>query len=317
MAYQNTTAEIRPELTSVLEEALALDNYLIGLDILPVFQVDRSSGEYRKLTMTASELAKAGDKERGPKSPYPEVDWTWEKDNYKTVDRGLTQKIDDSIANDVVQAFDLESQASKQLLRRIRLSHEQRVAAKIFNTSNFDAVNSTVAYTSVNKATMDFAEDVHAALNRIRARGESPNTMVLSRPVWDRVRTSDLLAKYFFGALGGGQQITLEMLAKNFQVGSVRIADAVVDTADKGQTAAMSYVWANTHVWIGEVQGGDFSVGGAGRTLVWTGDTGGAPFVTETYRDENVRSDVIRVRSNLDEKIVNARAGTLITTQFA
>ena len=317
MAYQNTAAEIRPELNSVLEEALAIDNYLIGLDILPVHTVDRSSGEYRKLTMTASELARSQDAVRASKSAYPEVDWTWEKDNYRTIDRGLIQKIDDVISADVSQAFDLEAQASKQLLRRVRLAHEQRVAAKVFNASNFDAVAAGAAYTLANKATMDFAEDTNAALKRIRMRGQNPNTMVLNRDVWDRVRTSDLLAKFFFGALGGGQQITLDMVAKNFGLQSVKIADAIYDTADKGKTASLAYIWANTHVWIGEVAGGDFAAGGAGRTLVWTGDTGGSTFVTETYRDEDKRSDVIRVRSNMDEKIVMANAGTLITTNFA
>ncbi|MEY4489003.1 MAG: hypothetical protein RIQ79_1511 [Verrucomicrobiota bacterium] len=317
MAYQNTTAEIRPELNSVLEEALAVDNFLIGLDIFPVFQVDRRTGQYRKLTLAASELLKAGDTKRAPKTAYPEVDWTWELDSYATYDRGLTQKIDDSISNDVAHAFDLESQAAKQLLRRVRLSHEQRVSAATFNTSNFDSANSTVAYTAANLATIDFIEDVKIRLNALRARGEYPNTMVIPRGVWDRVRKADLTAKFFFGSLGGGKNVTLDMLMGEFMLQSIKIADAVVDTADKGQTPSVSYIWANTHVWIGDVKGGDFGGGGAGRTLVWSGDTGGSTFVSETYRDENIRSDVLRVRSNMDEKVVSSKAGTLIVTQYA
>lgn len=318
MAYQNTNAEIRHELVSVLEEALAADKYTIGLDLFPVVPVDRSSGEYRKLTVTASELLKAGgDLKRGPKGSYPEVDWTWEKDSYLTVDRGIEQKIDDVISADVAHAFDIESQASKQLLRRVRLAHEQRVKAKIFDSATFDAVNSTVAYTQANIATMDVPLDILTAVDRIRGRGEECNTMVLSRQAWNRVRLSDKLAKYFFGSLGGAQQITPQMFAEKFEIPNIRIGDAVADTAQKGQAASLGYIWTNDYIWIGNIQGGDFSAGGAGRTIVWTGDTGGALFVTETYRKEDIRSDVIRVRSNLDEKVVSPRSGTLITTQYA
>lgn len=318
MAYQNTSAEIRPEITSVLEEAIASDKYTIGLQLFPVVPVERSSGAYRKLTVNASELLKAGgDLKRGPKGSYPEVDWTWEKDSYDTYDRGIEQKIDDTIAADVAQSFDVEAQASKQLLRRVRLAHEQRVKAKLFDNTTFDAVNSTVAYTAVNTPTMDVPLDILSAIDRIKGRGEELNTMVLSRQAWNRVRLSDRLAKYFFGSLGGAQQITPQMFAEKFEVPTVLIGDAVVDTAQKGQAATLGYIWTNDFIWVGNVQGGDWSAGGAGRTIVWTGDTGGSTFVAESYRREEIRSDVLRVRSNMDEKVISARSGTLITTQYA
>jgi hypothetical protein len=318
MPYQNTSAEIRPELTSILEEAMAIDTFLIGLDILPVFQVERKSGEWRKLTLDTAALAKAGDAVRAPKTAYKEVDFTWTKDSYAVTDRGLKQTIDDSVGNDVAHVFDLESQAAKNLLRRVRLSLEQRIKAAIFNTSNFDSANALVAYTAANIATIDFVEDVKARLNALRMRGEYPNTMVISRKVYDRVRKADLTAKFFFGALGGGKNVTIALLEEEFGL-KIKIADAVVDTAGEGLPAVMSYIWTTDYIWIGDVQGGDITngaSGGAGRMVVWAGDTGGSTFVTETYRDEDKRSDVVRVRSNMDEKIVSSKAGTLIVTNW-
>lgn len=318
MAYSNTAAEIRPELNSVLEEALGAEKSFIGLDLLPVFTVDRSSGEYRKLTVASTNLLKSGgDLQRGPKGSYPQVDWTWEKDSYLTIDRGIEQFIDDVLANDVAHAFSVEAQASKLLLRRVRLAHEQRTKAKIFSTEAFDAVNSVVAYTEANIATMDVPADIIAAVDRIRARAEECNTIVFGRESWNRVRRSDKLAKFFFGQLGGSQQITPQMFADKFEIANIRIGDAVVDTAQVGRPASLSRVWTPDYIWVGNVQGGDYSAGGAGRTLIWTGDTDGNLFVSETYRKEDIRSDVIRVRSNTDEKIVSPRSGTLITTQYA
>jgi hypothetical protein len=300
-----------------LEEALASDSYFIGDKVFPIFTVDRNVGEYRKITMSASELLKTGDTTRAPKSGYGQIDRTFEKDSYRTVDRGLEEDIDDVHAGEVSHAFDLEATSAKLLLRRIRLGHEKRVAAATMNAANFDAVNSTVAYTNANLATFDFAVDVQAAIKRLKLRGEVANTLVLNRDVYDRVRLSDKFAKFLFGPLGGGQQITEEMLGKAFGIPNVLVADAAEDTAGKGLTPSLGYIWTPNYIFVGNVQGGDFSAGGVGRTLVWTGDTGGAPFVTETYRKEAVRSDCIRVRSNTDEKVVSKPAGTLITTQWA
>jgi hypothetical protein len=39
--------------------------------------------------------------------------------------------------------------------------------------------------------------------------------------------------------------------------------------------------------------------------------------VTETYRNETRRSNIVRVRQNTTEKIVDATQGTLITTQYS
>jgi hypothetical protein len=55
--------------------------------------------------------------------------------------------------------------------------------------------------------------------------------------------------------------------------------------------------------------------GGAGFTLVWNAE--GGIFVSETYRDEKRRSNMVRVRQNTTEKVINANAGTLITTQWS
>jgi flagella basal body P-ring formation protein FlgA len=55
---------------------------------------------------------------------------------------------------------------------------------------------------------------------------------------------------------------------------------------------------------------------GVGRTIVWTADAPGM-FVTETYRSEPRRGDMVRVRMHSAEKIVDATAGELLTTGWA
>jgi hypothetical protein len=50
----------------------------------------------------------------------------------------------------------------------------------------------------------------------------------------------------------------------------------------------------------------------AGRTFVLDELTGGELFVTETYRDESIRSDRLRVRQDDDTNVINENSGILL-----
>jgi hypothetical protein len=314
--YLNPTALIRPELSAVVEEAAFADNYFIGLKVFPVYNSERDTGEYYKITKSAAELQKKNVTDRAAKSPYGKVDRTFEKDSFTCKDRGLEEDLDDTVTAKLTNFFSTEQVTSKLLLRSIMLDHEARVAAEVFNATNFDATNSNVAYTEALLATMNFPLDIQNAIKLVRKRGEDVNSLVLNRDVFDRIRRSTLMASFLFGPLGGGQQITEGMLGKAFGIQNVLIADATIDSSKKGQTAAAGYIWSSDYIWVGNIQGGDFAAGGAGRTIVWTGDAA-STFVTETYRNEAIRCDTIRVRTHTTEKVISAPSGTLITTQFA
>lgn len=316
--YANSNAIIRADIMSVVEEAQAADSYFIGTQIFPLFHVERDTGEYYKMTKAATELMKANSTARAPKAAYGEVDRTFVKDSYVCEDRGIEEAIDDTVTAKMSRYFSMEVTSAKLLARGVRLGHEARVAAQVYNASNFDAVEASVEYTKAAIDTIDFAEDVQSAIKRVKQRGEFVNSIVMNRDVYDRIRVSTKFAKFLFGHLGGGQQVTEQMIGKAFGIPNVFVADATVDGSKKGQTPSLSYVWGSNYIWVGNVQGGDYANGGAGRTLVWTGLDNSTDFlVTETYRDELHRSDKVRVRTHTAEKVINPAAGTLITTGFA
>lgn len=314
--YRNSDAVIRPELSTVVEEAAAADLYFIGLKVFPLYNALHKTGEFMKITKAASESMKKNVTERAQKGSYGRVDRTYEKDNYSCVDRGLEELIDDAVTAELKDFFPTEVVTSKLLLRAIMFDHESRVQAQVFNTGNFDATAAAVNYTDALIATINFPVDVQNAIKLVKKRGEMPNTILMNRDVYDRIRRSTLMSYFLFGPLGGGQQITEDMLGKAFGIPNVLIADASYDSSNKGQSAAAGYIWPSTYIWVGNVQGGDFSAGGAGRTITWTGDADSA-FVTETYRSEQNRSDVIRVRQHTAEKVISAPSGTLITTSYS
>ena len=51
-----------------------------------------------------------------------------------------------------------------------------------------------------------------------------------------------------------------------------------------------------------------------GAAIGLDADGSGELFTVESYRDEDIRSDLVRVRQDTDEKIVSEAAGVLIAT---
>jgi hypothetical protein len=336
--YRNTAAVIRPDLQAVVEQARGAERFLIADRILPIYPVARRNGEYHFLGLAKAELLATdlgNSTLRAPKTAYKRVDRTYEKKSFLCVDRGLTEAIDDGERKDVAPSFDMESTTTRLLVRNNRLAREARVASTIMNASTFTSDNSKVAYTEGNIETLDIAYDIEAAIAKVNKRGEMTNTIIMSRNVWSRIRRSTLLRKYIFGESGGNMQITREVFAKAFSENgaiTVEVAEASYSTAKKGQAVAdanLGYIWGDTYIWVGSIATGvptravDPSMNGpitlpegVGATFVWA-EEAPSQFVVETYRDEDIKSDIVRVRNYDVEHIMNANSGTLITTQYA
>jgi hypothetical protein len=58
--------------------------------------------------------------------------------------------------------------------------------------------------------------------------------------------------------------------------------------------------------------GNDFREPCIGRTFHWAGDGSSIDGAIESYRDEVVRSNIIRVRHDVDEVVLYAQAGHLL-----
>ncbi len=321
--YPTSGATIRADLNIKVEEASAAERFYIARFVMPPLSVDAKSGTYPKLQIADAELAKAQSTIRERGGSYGRVSRKWTTDNYDCVDRGLEEPVDDVDVKDVGRFFNLEASASRLTYRNVALDYEKRVAAQTFNTANYgNAVNSVVAYTGPNLATIDFPQDVLGAIDRVEDNLVLPNTIVIPKAVFTRLALSGKLQQWVRGQLKG--TVDMPINAKNiaasfadFGIEQVLIGRAREDTAKKGQAKSMAQIWPNTHVWVGYCNTGASTPqdGGAGFTFYWNQE--GGFFVTETYRDNPRRSNMVRVRQNTTEKVTDGTAGTLIATQFA
>lgn len=317
--YANSAAISRPEISAFLEEAREAERFYIAQTLFPVLGVVASAGRYPRLKIKNGGLLRKESTLRGPTGTYNEVTRKFEWDTYDCKDRGLEERIDDVQARQMADFFDMEVATGKLVTRSVALDYEVRCAERAFDDTVLVAEEATVDYTEVNLATIDFALDMQKVQERMTKFQQPWNTLVMSLQLFNRVRRTPLLQRYIFGEDIGNTKklITPKMLQDAFMIDNVVIAQASYDQAPKGKDADIVPVWGSDFWGLYNIKGGDFSEGGLGRTLVWEADTPNGIFATETYRDEKRRGDMVRVRSNTDEKILDETAGVLLETSWA
>lgn len=314
-------AILRADIAGVIEDALGADELLIGTRVMPPLPVMERSGQYPRLKIEKGRMLAPTDvKRRGPTSDYPRKSRQWEQDTYTCIEYGLEGLLGNDTVSDLARFFDAEATVARLTQTDLLLAHERRVASAIQDTSTFGVTTSGTAYTSANTGSFDFAFDVDKAKEAIRGRGESTNpsnlTVVIPAAVFPVIRASEKLQKRIFGFAQGQnlRPLTPSEVATALEVNEVLIGRSNYNAAAEGKSQSITDVWADSHIWIGQVQTGDnLMAGGAGRTMFWERD--GNLVTVESYDVPEKRSTALRVRHTTDEKIVNANTGQLIATQ--
>lgn len=320
--YAQGAAVLRADLRGVVEEAFLQSELYIGPKILPPLPVQAKAGQYPVIKKNGGNLLRNEVKARGPGANYARVARSYENDNYQCVEYGIEAIVDDSQRNDVSRFFNLEESETRFAMRQTQLAHEIRVKNKVFDPAVFSLTTSGTAYTSANLPSFNLGLDVDLVKQQIQGRGESVSDLiaVMSRPIFNIVRASTLLQNRIRGTISTDSQLVLDRQAVADALGlrDVLVGDAVYDTSKQGAAASsMANIWPDTYIWIGTARAGNgpdsYFNGSAGFTIFWQQDAD--IFQAESYREENIRSEIIRCRQDTDEKIVLAAAGQLLVTQ--
>ena len=320
--YSNSAAIFRGDIAGVVEQAKDFEAGLIGTGVMPILDVPVRAGQYPSFVLKEGQLLKSDMKNRSPYSAYARGTRAFVQDTYTALEYGYEEAVDDTVTLDVARFFDAEVIAAKLAKRKLLLAHELRVAAKIFDSGTFTATNSGTAYTTANLATFDAGQDVQEAIDRLLSKGESTSNLkvVIPYPVWTRIRASTKFQNRLRGTGLSTDTIlnaSTQAAAEVFGVSEVLIGRASYDSAPEGVAFSASNAWANTFIWVGSVtqaSAGYFG-GGAGFTLNWS--EYGPAIGVSTYREEAIKSNIVRASQYTAEKVVNANAGQLVTTQFA
>jgi hypothetical protein len=260
---------------------------------------------------------------RAPGSGYARGNWTFDKAVYATDEHGAEEPIDDREAKMYADYFDAEQVSTMRAFSAVLRNAEERVANAIFNATTWAGAGLTTGITnewdSNHTTTATPIFDVEAAVQKVYdGSGLWPNALVINRRVFRNLRNLDqVVERIESGGAGSASKpsdITAEMLARVFDLDYVIVAGTSRNSATEGQAATPTQIWSSEYAMVCRVAtSNDMKEPCVGRTFHWAQDGSSVGGTVESYRDEVIRGNVIRVRHDVDEVILYPQAGHLIS----
>jgi hypothetical protein len=287
----------------------------IGQEIMPVFETPLQSADYPIIPIEA--LLKLQSTKRAPRTGYNRSDYEFETGTYSCEEHGWEEPIDDVERKLYMRYFDAEEVATQRAVDIILRNHEIRVAAIVQSTSVITATSAvSVRWSTVATCTPKL--DIKAAKRAlIAATGVRANALVMSEKVFENLLICSELKdylKYTTPYLLDTEEGQRRVVAQYLGIEKLLVGGSQYDSAKKGQSFVLADIWDDEYVTLCQVSNGGRNLREPciGRTMLWTEDSP-QMLVTEQYRDEPVRSDVYRVRHNVDEAIIFAGAGYILS----
>ncbi len=307
-------ASLRPELGSLMEFDLAADRQgFIAYSIAPVLKVGVPSGTYGVIKLEEL-LKKRNHLARAMGAGYNRDTFQFDDDSFATMELGAEQPVDDRAARIYADYFDAEAMAAALARDAVLRKAEIRVADLIFNTTTWTGSDLTTAVTNewddATNATP--VTDVRAAAKKVwNKTGIWPNALIINRFVLGNLRVCDQI-KDAIASTGAGEstlqrRITAAQIAEALDLDFVLVSGSAKNAADEGIARSLSPIFSDEYAMVARVAVTDnIAEPCVARTFHYTADGSEIGGMIESYRDEAIRSDVIRVRHDVQEKVMGA-----------
>ena len=318
----SSLATQRPDLATFLEFDLESENAgYIASQVLPVMSVASQAGNFGKIPL--EQLLQQRETRRAPGAGYARGNWTFDKATYATEEHGAEEPVDDREAKMYAEYFDAEQVSTMRAFSSVLRNAEQRVADAIFNATTWTGSPLTTVVTnewdSNHTTTAVPITDVEAAVNKVYdGSGLWPNALIINRKVFRNLRNLDQIIDRIESAGAGNpskpSDITEQMLAAVFDLDYVIVAGTSKNGAKEGQAATPTQIWSSEYAMVCRIAtGNDMREACIGRTFHWSNDGSSIGGTVESYRDEVIRGNVIRVRHDVDEVVLYPQAGHLLS----
>lgn len=245
---------------------------------------------------------------RSPASPYVRQVMQLSGDSYSCQNYGVEEPVDDEERAKYGSAVDADNAAVRRGVNTILVNHELRVRDKIVNSG---AIPTSSPGTQWDQEGSSPIQDVRAMREAIHANcGLDATTLCMNRAVFNVLCDhSQVLDRIKYSERG---VITEQILAAVFGVNEVLVAGGLSNVAAEGLTTNPGAIWQDSVVLAHVENAQDLSAPNFGRTFAWRQFTGPNGLQTFTYRQDEIDSDVQRVRQHCDEKLVGPECGYLL-----
>lgn len=308
---------LRPDLASMAEFGLA-DQEFIGHRVLPVMQVGRETGVFGKVKL--ADILQKRNTARAPGAGYNRGKFVFEPATYACEEHGAEEPVDDREATIYADYLDAEAFAAMRARMAILVEAEKRIEALLYNTTTWTGASLTTTVTNEwdDAANATPIVDVKAAAEKVYdGTGLWPNALIISRKVFRNLRKVDEIEAQL-AASGAGfpnraRDVTPAQLSEVFDLDFILVGGGSENTANEGQTPTPSQIWSGEYAMVAKIAvSNDIREPCVGRTFHFAGDGSDVDGMVEEYREEAVRSNIIRVRHDVDELVLYKEAAHLL-----
>lgn len=308
-------ATLRPDLGGTFTEFdLAMSRQgFIGLRIMPVFEANLQASPFGKVTLES--LLRSLPTTRAPGSGYNRDAWEFEDDSYATHEHGFEGVVDDRESQMYKFLLEHELITAERTRDVVIRNMEIRIADKLQDSATYTPTTVTNEWNDLTNATP--VDDVEGRIQALWDKGIIANALVISRKVFRALRRADQVID-LLKSDGAGQSVepgnvTINMLKQVFDLEHILVGNGMENTANAGQDASISSIWSDEYASVMRVaETNDIQEPAWGRTFHWADDGSSIGTAMESYREENVRGDVIRARMDTDEKVLYEEAHELL-----
>ncbi|MGE0400835.1 MAG: hypothetical protein AB7T06_29260 [Kofleriaceae bacterium] len=281
--------------------------------------VEKESDSFHK--RTRSDQATIIDDAAGPRASLNEASYDLEEDMYVCRSRGLKQAVPESLMlNADNPPLNPDQLATANVMQRIKLARERRVAVQVMTSGNWATANtgavSNVWTDEVNGTPL---RDMKTGLQAIPFNGDDVLVFgVCSDVVWDDISMHpDMMALRAGGSTKDGT-VSPEELAKNLNIAGILVSKIHYNTAQQGLTASYSRIWGTTTFAFVVVPVQAYSPEQMAFSMTFRHNLPGAVNGIRVRRWHNPDaglggSDYVACELKDDEKIIQNDAGYLFT----
>lgn len=245
----DTPFPVSPELTAVAIRFSNPSVNLIADDVMPrIAPLGVKNFKYQQYAL--ADGFTVPDLQVGRRGQPREVEIASTEVDSSCLDYGLDDvipqdDIDQAAAAPSYGGFQVDPLAvgTEYLTDLLLLAREIRVAGLVFGAANYGANTVMLAGNSqwsdfVNSNPIDaIAQGLDSTI------GYRPNVLCFGQATWTKIRQHPRVVKAVLGNAGDSGMVTRQQVADLFEVGKVVVGAAFVNSAKKGQAAALSRVW--------------------------------------------------------------------------
>lgn len=314
----SSLATLRPDLGTMFEFDLEMDRRgFIATRVAPVLEVASQAGTFGKIPV--EQLLETAETSRAPGSNYSRGNWKFTTASFATQEHGREEVVDRREARMYREYVDAEMVAAARATDAVLRNAEIRMASMIFNATTFTSFTTSVGTEWSTASSATPIANVKAAAESVWSQcGLWPNALIVTRHVFRNLRVcAEVIAA--IAASGAGDKatqgrVTEQQLAEVFDLPYIIVAGGTKNTANKGQTAAFDKIWDDEYAMVCRIaETNDVSEPCLARTFHWGEDGSSIGGTVESYYEEAVRGDVIRVRHDVDEILMYTECGHLLS----